>query len=284
MGNFSDALEKAGVDLIDKRSEPAKEDSARKDRSGETKNVEKISPSEPWEERLDLIANDSAYASETFRVLRSRILFPVDGRSTPKTILVTSVAPSEGKSMVSTNLALSMARGVDQTALLIDCDLRRPSLAKNLGLGSVSKRGLADYLRHDASLEEVIIKTSIQKFSLIPSGPAPLNPAELLSSERMQDLIAEVRDRYDNRFAIFDSPPYHAAAEANVLAKAVDGVVIVVGYGKSHRQKVKTMVETIGQEKIYGIVFNAMRGNYLNRTIFDSSGYGYYSTYGSDSH
>ena len=280
MGNIADALEKAGVDLIDQQGLDA-EGNRLPDDGESDRPRQRISPSEPWDERLDMIANESVYAAESFRVLRSQILFPEDGRPAPRTVMVTSSAPAEGKSMVAVNLALALARGVDQYALLVDCDLRRPTLAKILGLGSVGKRGLANYLNHEAEIQDLILRTSVSKLSLLPSGPPPVNPAELLSSGRMKELIAELHDRYSDRFVIFDSPPFQAAAEANVLAKAVDGVVIVVGYGKSDRRKVKAMVETLGPDKVYGVVFNGLKGNYIKNKLFDAYG-NYSSTYSRD--
>lgn len=276
MGNIADALEKAGVGLVDQK--PLKDnnsDSGKDD--GDEGSQYKVAPSEPWDERLNTIANNSPLAVEAFRVLRSQILFPEDGRPSPRTIMVASSASGEGKSMVSANLALAIARGLDQYALLVDCDLRRPSLANDLGLGSVGKRGLADYLRGEAEIGQLILKSSVQKLSIIPSGPPPVNPSELLSSDRMSDLIEELHNRYNDRFVIFDSPPFQAAAEASVLSKAVEGVVVVVGYGKSDRRKVKAMIDAIGTEKVYGVVFNAMKENYLNNKLFDS--YGKYDSY-----
>lgn len=275
MGNIADALEKAGVGLVDQGVENYGEkgggDGPERNESPRT------APSEPWEERLNMIANDSAQAAESFRVLRSQILFPEDGRPTPRTIMVTSSSSGEGKSMVSVNLALAIARGLDQYALLVDCDLRRPSLAPLLGLGAVGKRGLADYLRGDAEVKDLILKCSVQKLSLLPSGPPPVNPAELLSSGRMNKLVDELYNRYADRFVIFDSPPFQSAAEASVLSKAVEGVVVVVGCGKSDRRKVKAMVDSIGAEKVYGVVFNAMKENYLNNKLFES--YNQYDSY-----
>lgn len=288
MGNIADALEKAGVDLVDnaveqdsieqtddyQESEPIGGESP----DARQQTVQKrVSLSGPWEERLDLVVNKSPLAAEAFRVLRSTILFPPDGKERPRSIMVTSSAPGEGKSFVSVNLAVAMARGVDQYSLLVDGDLRRPTLAGLLGLRDIAKKGLTDYLLADASLQELIVKTSVSKLSLLPSGSPPVNPAELLTSSRMRDLVNELSERYADRFVIFDSPPYQVASEAAVLAKAVDGVVLVVGYGKSDRTHIKSMVDTIGPEKICGIIFNGMKSNYLKNKMFDP--YGQYKSY-----
>ena len=117
MGNISDALEKAGVDLFDHKKETSESDYVdngvvNKD-SVELVNRVKQAPSGPWDERLNKIANDSGAATEAFRVLRSNILYPTGNREIPRTVLVTSLVPGEGKSTVAANLAISLARGVD---------------------------------------------------------------------------------------------------------------------------------------------------------------------------
>ncbi|WP_457575278.1 polysaccharide biosynthesis tyrosine autokinase [Desulfomarina sp.] len=274
MGNISDILEKSGVDLGggENPSRPGKATS-------EKRVAEKDSfySAGAWDERLLKVTNENREASESFRILRSRILYPREGQARPQTIMVTSNAPEEGKSFVSANLAITMARGLDQYSLLVDCDLRRPSVASLFGLSSVCRKGLTDYLRDGADPAELIFRTTVEKLSIIPSGDCPVNPAELLASARMSDLVNELSGRYNDRFIIFDSPPYLLASESNVLAKEVDAVVLVVGYGKSDREKVKTMIEQIGQDKIIGIVFNGMKTSYLKKKILGS--YNTYSKY-----
>jgi exopolysaccharide/PEP-CTERM locus tyrosine autokinase len=214
-------------------------------------------------------------------MLRSRILFPQDGKIRPRTIMVTSSAPQEGKSFVSVNLAVAMARGLDQHSLLVDCDLRYPSLAGLLGLGGVCKRGLTEYLQEECDLPELISKTVVEKLSLLPCGSIPANPAELLVSSRMINLVEELSGRYSDRFIIFDSPPFQVASEAVVLSQKVDGVVLVVGSGKSDRRKIKEMIDNIGQDKIIGVVFNGYKESSLKKRMFDPYG-GYGKYYGSE--
>jgi exopolysaccharide/PEP-CTERM locus tyrosine autokinase len=301
MGKISDLLEKSGVEYgaknvdsgVDRRSkipdspsieavrkeESAPEAPARKPVVQKTgPPPQTLSSAEPWDERLLKVTHSSSEAAESFRILRSRILYPQDGKPRPKSILVTSSSPQEGKSFVSANLAVTIARGLDQYALLVDCDLRRPTLARLFGLASICRRGLSDYLRDDCDIAELIQKTSIEKLSLLASGDSPVNPAELLSSIRMSRLVEELSSRYQDRLIIFDTPPYQIASETNVLAQVVDGVVIVVGYGKSDKSHIKTMVDQIGPDKIIGVVFNGMKDSYIQKKVFSSYGYsgGYY--------
>ncbi len=228
-----------------------------------------------WDERLVKVTALGSAEAETFRTLRSKILYPTDGKPVPRTIMVTSAAPSEGKGFVTANLAISLARGMDQYSLLVDCDLRRPSLAKMFGLNN--EFGLVNCLQEQKGVENYLQKTSIDKLSLLASGRSPANPAELLGSTRMGNIISELTDRYDDRFIIFDSAPGQVASESFVLAKRVDGVVLVVRYGKSHRNHVKNLVESIGRDKIIGVVFNGVKTSMLEKKVFgDYDSYGDY--------
>lgn len=295
MGNIADALKKAGVDLTDQpengneqREAPVTQAARQEERAdnsvaGAVSGSVRRDPGQvettfgPWNERIQLVLNSTNPASEAFRVLRSKILFPKDGKARPRTIMVASSAPEEGKSFVSVNLAVAIAKGLDQYALLVDCDLRRPSLAKLMGIAAENSPGLTEYLKDEAELSGLIGRTIIDKLTLLPSGAVPQNPAELLTSVRMSRLVNELSGRYSDRFIIFDSPPFQVASESLVLAKNVDGVVLVVGYGKSDRAKIKAMVDTIGQDKILGIVFNGQKEGYLKKKMFDP--YGSYGKY-----
>ena len=272
MGKFSDILEKAGANQWEERREerPDKQRFSRKARSRV--------PQEQWDERFQRVNNISWQAAESFRMLRSKILYPDEGGSRFRTVMVTSAAPTEGKSFITANLGVSIAQGVDQYALLVDCDLRRPSLAKLFGMSISSNKGLADYLADETCrLPDLLLRTSIDKLSILPSGMPPDNPAELLASARMANLLEELSSRYNDRLIIFDSPPFQVASESVVLSKQVDGVVLVVGYGKSARNHIRDVVENIGAERIIGVVFNGMRDNFFQRRVLD--GYSYYGSY-----
>jgi len=234
-----------------------------------------------WDERLDSVNTFSSHLSESFRMLRSRILYPDDASSPPKTIMVTSAAPLEGKSFVAANLGIVIAQGVDQNALLIGCDLRKPTLAKLFGMSG--RYGLSDYLQDKDSLDKLIQPTGVEGLSLLPAGRPPANPAELLGSEKMKKLFFDLASRYDDRIIVFDSPPMQSVSETLVLSKQVDGVVLVVRWGGSDRIQVKKLVENIGRKKIIGIVFNAFRVSKVEAKYFGyygEAGYGKYGKYG----
>ncbi len=221
-----------------------------------------------WDERLLMATTVAGAAAESFRNLRTRILHPPEGEI-PRTLLVTSATPGEGKSFVCANLGISLAQGVDTYSLLVDCDLRKPSLHSFFGLAN--ERGLVDHLRDGQDVGPMFTGCGVRKLSLLPAGPPPVNPAELLGARSMTRLVREFADRYDDRIIIFDSPPVQAASETLVLAKQVDGIVLVVRWGGSRREHVQDLLEAVGREKIVAVVFNAYRA-----TLFDTKLFGAY--------
>jgi protein-tyrosine kinase len=234
------------------------------------------SSSPVWDERLTKVARFSSQTAESFRVLRSKILLPQDGRPAPRTIMVTSALPREGKSFVSANLGIALAQGVDQHSLLVDCDLRVPSLAKLFGVPF--ERGLVNYLQERVDLSTLLQKTSLKKLLILASGLPPGNPAELLGSARMQHLVEELASRYPDRYVIFDTPPLQVASETKVLSRAVDGVVLVVRQGISSRAMIEKFISDIGKEKIIGVIFNDHESNFISTNLVDKSQY-YYGDY-----
>jgi protein-tyrosine kinase len=227
-----------------------------------------------WDERFVAGIEDYPGVAESFRRLRAKILHPTEGNLV-RSILVTSASPAEGKSFVCANLSVIMAHGVGQHVLMVDCDLRRPSLAHFFGFERGA--GLVDHLRDGTDISALIRNTGLDRLSVIPAGIPPENPSELLSSPAMSDLIKEVVSRYQDRFVILDSPPAQAASETAVLAQHVDKVVLVVRWGGSGREQVKKLVEQIGPEKILGVVFNAFEMNIIDKRLQGEGYYKYYS-------
>lgn len=297
MGKISDALEKAGLEEekdTKKVSESVAVDNSMdaspivqaKEPANEPANEtaspsERVSLSQPmsqevhkiWDERLFKAVYEDHFLPEIFKTLRSKILLPGDDKPVPKTIMVTSAEPKEGKSFVTANLGISLAQGLDQHCLLVSCDLRRPSLSSLFGVDG--DYGLVDYLRDKQELSWLIQKTSVDKLSIIASGKPPVNPAELLGSSRMRALTEELSQRYEDRIVIFDSPPYQLAAEAAVLAKLVDSIILVVRQGGAARHQVKKLIEKIDHERLLGVVFNGHTTNIVERSLM--KGYGSYA-------
>ncbi len=285
---ISEALEKAGYGDIERKTgdaEKAQDEhqappappkiAIKEKKSGDIPVAKSIGGK--WDPRLFKAVNDDIYIPEVFKTLRSRILHPLDERTRPKTILVTSAVPREGKSFVSANLGISLAHGMDQHSLLVDCDMRKPVLAKMFGLDN--SVGLVDYLRDNVILSKLIQKTTVSTLSVLASGISPANPAELLSSSKMSALVEELSGRYEDRIIIFDSPPLLLAAESTVLAGQVDAVVLVVRQSTAGKPQIQKVIDIIGAEKILGVVFNDQDVNPIQKTIvkgYSSYHGGYY--------
>lgn len=217
------------------------------------------------DERKYLLSSRSDfYIREAYKTLRTNVSFALTGEEQSKVIVVTSSLQSEGKSTTAVNLAISYAM-TDRKVLIVDCDLRRPKLARLLGINS--KAGLSNLLMNPKLKEEAILPTGTPGLDVLLSGDIPPNPSELLSSSRMQRLIAELREEYD--FVILDSPPINMVTDAVVLAPQSDGVLFLVRANHSERGAVIHAVEQLeyAKAKILGFV--------LNGVDMESSGYGY---------
>ncbi len=188
-----------------------------------------------------------------FKVLKTNLLFPAVGKPA-KSILVTSAIPGDGKSFISANIAISIAQGIEEHVLLIDCDMRRPTIHKYFGISQ--EPGLSSFLTNENDIAPYLVKTSIAKLTVLPSGQPPTNPTELLTATKMKNLLEQVKLRYDDRFIVLDSPPPSMAPETTAIAKQVDGVLLVVRAGKTPKDAVSNIIELIGKEKIVGIVLN----------------------------
>ena len=198
-------------------------------------------------------SNPLSYAAEQFKILRARLLFPLKGVP-PRTIMITSALQGEGKSFSTANLAISIAQGINEHVLLIDCDMRSSMQQRLFGFGAV--KGLSDYLRGRVELESVLLKTPVEKLTLLPGGRIPPNPSELLSSNQMSRLLVETRERYKDRFIVIDSSPPQMTAETNALAGQMDGIIIVMSHLKTPKSQVEKLIEKVGKDKILGIVLN----------------------------
>ena len=235
-----------------------------------------VSP-RPSEDDMEMDPNLIVYhkpqsmEAEFFKILKTNILFPVKGNP-PRSILVTSAVPGEGKSFVTANLAISIARGIEEHVLLMDCDMRRPTIHSKFGIPGIV--GLNEYLTKGVPLPSLLVKTAIDKLSILPVGALPTNPTELLSSVQMKRLLDEVKHRYSDRFVLVDSPPPQLTAETSALAKRVDGVLLVIKAGKTPRKLVNEIIELIGKEKIIGVVLN-----WYDIPFTKHYGYGKYNKY-----
>ncbi len=207
-------------------------------------------------QRLVAYYDPGSLASEQFRKLRTQLLRLRLSRP-PRTILVTSATAGEGKTLVSANLAAGIAHDLNAYALLVECDLRKPSLGQWFSLNN--GYGLADYLIGKKEIPELLLKTEVEKLKVLLAGTMQDNPTELIGSQKMEALIQELKSRYNDRYIILDSTPLLATAEPEVLSKFVDGVVIVVRAGVNPRETVKQAIASLEKEKILGFVLNDLQ-------------------------
>ncbi len=225
----------------------------------------KNSPAQAGSLALVAIEDNRSAMAEAYRHLRTSLLFSSAGKP-PQTILVTSSQPAEGKTTTAINSAITLAQSGAEV-VIIDCDLRRPRLHSHFGMDNVS--GLTNYLsgeRNPANL----LKTfpELPNLKIITSGPLPPNPAELLSSNEMKNLLQFLKGNY--KHIIIDSPPAISFTDAAILSTIVDGVILVALAGKSSihlMRRFKQRLGTLGA-RIYGVVLNGIKS--------DSVEYGYY--------
>jgi len=278
MGKIHDALEKSG-NIKNLKVLPASRSIEIKDSDADLKRSAVKSPDRPVQNTAGILDpalityhDPASVEAEIFKILRTNILFPKTGEP-PRSIMVTSAIPGDGKSFVASNLAISIAQGVEEHVLLIDCDMRRSSIHRNFGFRD-DVPGLSDYLSKGQSLQSILKKSVIEKLTLLPGGTTPSNPSELLSSNAMQKLLQEARDRYSDRYIIVDSPPPQLTAETAALAKYIDGIILVVRYGRTPKDLVQDLTIQLGKEKILGVVMNGYRVPATERY-----GYGRYKKY-----
>lgn len=210
-------------------------------------------PNASW--KLVMNANPASPIAEEYRILRTNIEFSALDR-VMKVIAVTSSGAGEGKSTTSANLAVAFAQAGKQV-LLIDANLRQPALHHIFAVGN--HEGLTNVLFGQSNAVDVIKLTDTANLTVMPSGPTPPNPAELLSSKRLEELLFRMRDKYDA--VIIDTPSIKNIVDAQLVASQCDGVVLVVHSGKAKKEtvrKAKANLEHV-KARIVGVVLNRMK-------------------------
>lgn len=209
---------------------------------------------------------------ESYRVLRTNVRFATVG-SESTSLLVTSTVPGEGKSLTVANLAVAMALD-GRSVIAVDTDLRRPTLHEKFGVPQ--DPGLTNVLVGTKSLDEVLQDTAIPGLRVLTTGPLPPNPAELLNSPAMRQLHQQLRERAD--VILYDSPPFLASADAQVLSADVDGVIYVVQFGEARKSALRHANDLMAQAhaNVIGLVFNKIT---LSGVRDDYYYYGYYRYY-----
>ena len=226
------------------------------------------------------------HTADQFRVIKRPLIANAIGKGVAKAnngnlIMMTSAMPGEGKSFTSINLAMSIASELDHTVMLVDADVARPSLLKKLGLPEAP--GLLDLLGGKAEMSEVLMRTNIDKLTILPSGRPHPKSTELLASDAMRQLLSDMASRYADRIIIFDSPPLLLTTESRVLASQMGQVVLVVQAGKTLQADVQHALSTIESCPIRLLLLNKARTESQGAYGYGYGyGYGYSYGYGRD--
>lgn len=223
-----------------------------------------------------IINNESPFAMvEAYKAARTSLMFILDSETTKKnSIVFTSYSPMEGKSTVTLNLAITFSQ-IGAKVLVIDADMRKPSLDKYLDI-NVDK-GLADVLNSDkVDYKDCIIDTSIENLYLLPAGNIPTNPTELLISEKTEKLLEELSPNYD--YIFIDSPPLGLVTDAAILGSKTEGIINIVNCEKSKRADISSIKSSLEQAniKLIGSIINSVELDIGMKNKYNSNYY-YYS-------
>jgi len=206
-------------------------------------------------------------AAEAYRMLRTSILLSTAGHP-PKTLMVTSGQPGDGKTTTLFNIALALTQ-LKSEVVIVDCDMRKPRIHKLLQL--TKTEGLSTLLSSGGDLNRFIVRTAVPHLSVIPCGFVPPNPSELISSESMKELLRSLAERFD--YVLIDSPPLFSVSDPIILSTLVDGVILVVKSGQSRSELVRRACQDLSSvgARVLGVT--------LNNLNLRKDGYDYYNSY-----
>lgn len=205
-------------------------------------------------ERNRIVAlNKSNQACWAIDLLRTKLLQKMDENGW-RTIAIVSPTAEAGKSVVGINLAISIAHSTQKTSMLVDLDLRRPKIAKYLGL-HVDK-SLNDYLEGNAGLSEVLVNPGIPRLVILPTNKPVRRSAELMTSRKIEEMIEDLRNRYSSRIVIFDLPPLLNVDDTIAVLPKLDCVLLVIGNGMSGETEIKEAAQHLAHANLLGVVLN----------------------------
>lgn len=251
MSRIEEALEKANKLRGVHNSEATTEKTASAPVDDIFKTEAPISVDNPY---LVTVTEPDSPAAEEYRKLKSMVVNITKRGNFQNTLMVTSTIGGEGKSLTALNLAITLSQEYDHTVLLADADLRQPSIHSYLGMDP--QKGLSDCLCNGKDIGSVLVKTGIGKLVVLPSGSRVSNPVELLSSNKMKELVKELKHRYADRYIIIDTPPILPFAEAHAIGSVVDGVIFVVKERHASLNNIKDALGMLKHANILGVVYN----------------------------
>lgn len=224
--------------------------------------------------KLQLVSKSAPFSYvEAFKALRTNLNF-VSVNSSLKKLIITSAIPHEGKSSVAINLAVTLAE-TGSKVLIVDCDLRKPILHKYLKLNKVSSKGVTGILSGESKIDDSIVFFRDIKISVLVAGAIPPNPAELLGSQKMKELIAELETRFD--YIVFDTPPVSVVTDSAVLSQFADGVLLVVRQNLATIDQVKLAKKSL--ESVNANILGVVLNDFNTAKSGKNSGYYYYYDY-----
>jgi len=216
--------------------------------------------------------------ADEMRVIKRPLISNAQGKSAApiegsNLVMITSAIPGEGKTFMAINLAISIAMELDTTVLLVDADVARPAIPERLGLSQ--EKGLLDLLTgKNLDVADVLLRTNVDRLSILPAGTSHSRATELLASESMERLLAELASRYPDRILIFDAPPLLSSTESRVLATHMGQVVLVVEAERTPQSRVNQALAAIENCPVVMTVLNKIERSEVG------SYYGYYGSYG----
>ncbi len=205
------------------------------------------------EQRI-ITPQETGASADAYRMLRTQVLQRLNENNW-NALAVTSPGSSEGKTLTAINLAISLAQEVTCTVLLVDADLRHPSVHSYFGLPL--GKGLGDYLTGDVPLTDLLINPGgIERFVILPGGTPLSNSGEMLNSPKMKQLVEELKERYRSRIILFDLPPLLSSADALAFSPYVDAALLVIEEGKSPAEEIQRAAELLQNTRLIGTVLN----------------------------
>jgi capsular exopolysaccharide synthesis family protein len=260
-GHGGDALMRALQEL-----DPTPGPASREEPVSERASFQKINVGNlPESSRLVTITDPAGLGAEKFRVLATR-LKNLQQKRPLKRMLITSSIMQEGKSLVSSNLAITLARHALQSVLLIDGDLRKPALARRFGMSN--RAGLSEFLSGDQPVEKYIYHLEDLNISVLPAGVIPDNPLELLQSTKLRGLLDRISPLFD--WVVIDSPPLVPVADANVWGRLADGMLLVTRQGVTERKMLEKGLKPIDNPILLGVVFNGSEDSHHHYYYYTS--------------
>jgi len=193
---------------------------------------------------------------DQLKILYTQVLNRLEERG-GNNLLITSPGYKEGKTLIAINLAISLSLKIDRTVLLVDADLRTPSVHSYMGFAA--QRGLSEYLMREADIPELLINPDISKLVILPGGRPLPNSTELLGSPRMKELVQQMKSRYPDRIIIFDCPPLLSSADTLAFIPFVDGIVLVAESEKTTTDDLEKSMGLLGNKPLLGTVFNKVK-------------------------